>query len=98
MQLTKAFMALLASTAAPIVIASPIVDTQIINKEHAPLLSSVNAAEIEDSYIVVFKKHVSENDAFKHHQWVTTAHGEAMNVHGQDPLGNRGYASAGGLM
>jgi len=40
----------------------------------APLLSSSNSVEVPDSYIVVFKKHVSEAAASDHHSWVQDIH------------------------
>ncbi|EXJ56243.1 cerevisin [Cladophialophora psammophila CBS 110553] len=52
---------------------SPIlVDT--IHNDAAPVISSSNAKEIPDSYMVIFKKHVSERDATAHHSWVQEAH------------------------
>jgi len=53
--------------------ASPVlIDT--IHNEAAPLLSSVNAKEIADSYIIVFKKHVTHDVALVHHHWVQEVH------------------------
>lgn len=49
-----------------------IVDT--IHKDAAPLLSSSNAKEIPDSYMVVFKKHVSDAAAVAHHSWIQDLH------------------------
>lgn len=52
---------------------SPIlVDT--IHNDAAPLISSSNAKEIPNSYMVVFKKHVTERDASAHHSWVQDVH------------------------
>ena len=45
-----------------------------INSEDAPLLSSVNSEEIPDSYIVVFKDHIDQTLAAKHHGWVEDLH------------------------
>lgn len=53
--------------------ASPIViDT--IHKDAAPILSSSNAKEIPNSYMVVFKKSVGQSAAAKHHDWVKGIH------------------------
>ncbi|KAK2748948.1 serine protease [Myotisia sp. PD_48] len=57
----------LLSAASPIVIDS-------IHKDAAPILSSSNSKEIPDSYIVVFKKHVSTASATAHHSWVQDLH------------------------
>jgi cerevisin len=56
-----------------LVSASPIlVDT--IHNEAAPILSSVNAKDIPNSYMVVFKKHLTHDDATAHHTWVQDVH------------------------
>lgn len=53
--------------------ASPVmVDT--IHNGVAPVLSSMDAQEVPDSYIVVFKKHVSSESAAAHHSWVQDIH------------------------
>lgn len=48
------------------------VDT--IHNDAAPVISSSNAKEIPDSYMVIFKKHVTERDATAHHSWVQDTH------------------------
>lgn len=53
--------------------ASPITDRAV---EAAPLLSSSNAKEIPNSYIVVFKDHVKHADAAEHHSWVQSLHSQ----------------------
>ncbi|KAG9244030.1 serine protease 2 [Calycina marina] len=53
--------------------------TETIHEGAAPILSSANAQEIADSYIVVFKKHVTETVAADHHLWVQGAHSESEN-------------------
>ncbi|KAJ5908473.1 Subtilisin-like serine protease [Penicillium taxi] len=53
--------------------ASPMVVDSIHNGA-APIISSVNAKEIADSYIVVFKKHVDHSVAASHHSWVQDLH------------------------
>ena len=53
--------------------ASPVlIDT--IHRESAPILSAENAKAIPDSYIVVFKDHVTQNNALSHHEWVQDLH------------------------
>lgn len=52
---------------------SPVlVDT--IHNDAAPIISSSNAKEIAHSYMVIFKKHVTERDAVAHHSWVQDVH------------------------
>lgn len=57
--------------------ASPLLNTKTIHQGVAPLLSSSNAVEIPDSYIVVFKDHVSRGGASAHHSWVQDVHSGA---------------------
>ncbi|KAK5046282.1 hypothetical protein LTR84_008425 [Exophiala bonariae] len=49
-----------------------IIDT--IHKDAAPVISSSNAKEIPDSYMVIFKKHVSHAAAEAHHSWIQDLH------------------------
>lgn len=49
-----------------------IVDT--IHNNAAPVISSSNAKEVPDSYMVIFKKHVTQRDASAHHSWVQDVH------------------------
>ena len=59
--------------------ASPIiVDT--IHNDVAPILSSSNAKEIPNSYMVVFKKHVTSTAAKAHHGWVQDVHLTTQNA------------------
>ncbi|KAJ9603959.1 proteinase B [Cladophialophora chaetospira] len=52
---------------------SPVlVDT--IHNDAAPVISSSNAKEIPDSYMVIFKKHVTERAASAHHSWIQDTH------------------------
>jgi len=53
--------------------ASPVV-VDTIHNGAAPILSTSNAKEISDSYIVVFKKHVDSASAAAHHMWVQDFH------------------------
>lgn len=93
MKFPKSLFSLLASTsAAVIVIASPILDTTVVDKGIAPLLSTVSADEIKNSYIVVFKGHVDEDTANEHHSWVHVSHQKSLAKRGRS-----GYALAGGM-
>ena len=59
--------------------ASPVLRTGVFNDNVAPLLTSENAKHIDDSYIVVFKKHVSQALATEHHSWVQDLHVTVQN-------------------
>lgn len=65
---------------------------QSIHGDAAPILSSSNAEIIPNSYIVKFKKHVSEDSVSDHHAWIQKIHGEREEVRldlrkrGQFPL------------
>ncbi|KAF2721091.1 vacuolar serine protease [Polychaeton citri CBS 116435] len=72
--------AALLSLAPLLAAASPIVVDQSIHKDAAPLLSASNAKEIKDNYIVVFKKHVTQDLAVEHHGWVGNLHDETQKV------------------
>lgn len=54
--------------------ASPVLNVGTIHQDAAPILSSSNAKEVPNSYIVVFKKHVSSASAAVHHDWVQDLH------------------------
>lgn len=54
--------------------ASPVLNVGTIHNDAAPILSSVNAKEIPNSYMIVFKKHVKHTDAASHHDWVQNLH------------------------
>lgn len=60
--------------------ASPVLRTESIHNDAAPVISSVNAKEIPDSYLVVFKKHVTQNLAAEHHDWVQDLHLNVQNT------------------
>jgi cerevisin len=60
-----------------LVSAAPTLSSQTIDTDAAPILSSANAEVISDSYIVVFKKHVTEASASDHHSWVQDIHLES---------------------
>ncbi|KAL8716446.1 MAG: hypothetical protein Q9220_000353 [cf. Caloplaca sp. 1 TL-2023] len=55
---------------------SPVIGVGTIHQDAAPILSSTQSQEIPDSYIVVFKKHVSHEAATLHHSWVQDQHVE----------------------
>jgi cerevisin len=59
---------------------APTFSTETIHEGAAPLLSASNAETIPDSYIVVFKKHVTPASAKDHHGWVENIHLESQNV------------------
>jgi len=54
-----------------------IVDT--IHNEAAPVVSALNAKEIPNSYMVIFKKHVTEQAAQNHHLWVQDIHSNTVS-------------------
>jgi len=58
---------------------APTFSTETIHEGAAPLLSASNAVEVPDSYIVVFKKHVSEAAATEHQSWIQDIHLESEN-------------------
>lgn len=67
----RGFTAALA--ALPLAAGSPLfIDT--IHNEAAPIISSVNSKHIPNSYIVVFKDHVTKTAAEAHHLWVQDVH------------------------
>lgn len=55
--------------------ASP-VGHQSIDVDAAPLLSSQDSKVIPDSYMVIFKDHVTKDSADDHHSWVQNLHGQ----------------------
>lgn len=65
---------LIALTLASCAIASPSLSYETIHDGVAPILSSSNAEQIPNSYIVKFKKHVTESKANDHHLWVQSIH------------------------
>lgn len=78
----------IAATAA----AAPTVSTSTIHGDAAPILSSSNAEVVPNSYIIKFKKHVTESSASSHHSWIQKIHAskedERMDLRkrGQLPL------------
>lgn len=59
--------------------ASPLL-IETIHSDAAPILSSSNAEEIANSYMVIFKKHVTSNAAKAHHGWVQDVHLTTQNT------------------
>lgn len=59
--------------------ASPMLGVQTIHNDAAPILSSVSAETIPDRYLIVFKDHVSAEDASAHHSWVQDVHTASEN-------------------
>lgn len=47
---------------------------ETIHQDSAPVLSSVDADDIPDSYIVKFKDHVDTSGVSDHHTWIQTLH------------------------
>ncbi|QKX63494.1 uncharacterized protein TRUGW13939_10665 [Talaromyces rugulosus] len=71
-------------------VASPIIPSSIHNGA-APILSSSNAEEIPDSYIIVFKNHVDSASAAAHQTWVQDIHMQ------HNELRKRSFPFTGGL-
>jgi cerevisin len=59
--------------------AAPTFSTETIHGDAAPVLTSITSEAIPDSYIVVFKKHVTESSASEHQSWVQTIHLSSEN-------------------
>ncbi|KZL83898.1 subtilisin-like serine protease [Colletotrichum incanum] len=72
--------------------ATPSLSIETIHDGAAPIVSSTNAEAIPNSYIVKFKKHVSETGAEDHHSWVQQLHSSSqderleLRKRGQEPL------------
>ncbi len=66
----KGVLGLLATCAA----ASPILFDSTIQQDAAPIVSSQNAVEIPNSYMIMFKDHVTTSLAAAHHDWVHELH------------------------
>lgn len=58
----------------PLLAAASPVSVESIHNNAAPVLTSVNSKEVPDSYIVVFKDHVSHDTASAHQSWVQDIH------------------------
>ncbi|KAL1845364.1 hypothetical protein VTK73DRAFT_622 [Phialemonium thermophilum] len=72
--------------------AAPRVTVGTIHGDAAPILSSSNAEVVPNSYLIKFKKHVTEASANEHHNWIQQIHGEKeeerieLRKRGQVPL------------
>lgn len=64
----------------PLLAAASPVSIDTIHNEAAPILSSTQATEVPDSYIVVFKKDITHASAALHHDWVQDQHVEVENA------------------
>ncbi|KAF7559340.1 hypothetical protein G7046_g4813 [Stylonectria norvegica] len=51
-----------------------------VHDKAAPVLSSIDAETIPDSYIIKFKDHVADSAASDHHTWVQNIHSEGEEV------------------
>jgi cerevisin len=60
-------------------VASPMLQVGTVHKDAAPILSSTQAKEVPNSYMIVFKKHVKESHAKEHHNWVQSIHTKSAN-------------------
>lgn len=65
---------LLSGSLLPLLAAASPVLIDTIHNDAAPILSSVDAKVIPDSYVVVFKDHVTHAVAQDHHSWVQDLH------------------------
>ncbi|KAL8647283.1 MAG: hypothetical protein Q9210_005649 [Variospora velana] len=84
-----------ALAALPLLASSSPVISRSIHNDAAPVLSSTQAQQIPDSYIVVFKKHVSHTAATAHHSWVQDQHVEIAKT--KRELSKRSLTTFGGL-
>ncbi|KAG5983740.1 Subtilisin-like proteinase Spm1 [Claviceps digitariae] len=57
-----------------VAVAQATFNTETIHQGSAPVLSSVHADVVPDSYIIKFKDHVDEAKADQHHAWVKDIH------------------------
>jgi cerevisin len=81
---------LIALALAATAVAAPSIST--IHGDAAPILSSSNAEVIPNSYIIKFKKHVTQPSAAKHRSWIQQIHNSKeeerieLRKRGQIPL------------
>jgi len=61
----------------PLAAASPF-KVGTIHNDAAPVLSTTQAEEVPNSYMVVFKKHVKHDAAETHHEWVQSVHSKSQ--------------------
>ncbi|KAL8990254.1 MAG: hypothetical protein Q9177_001048 [Variospora cf. flavescens] len=84
-----------ALAALPLLASSSPVTSRSIHDDAAPILSSTQAQQIPDSYVVVFKEHVSHTAATAHHSWVQDQHVEIAKT--KRELSKRSLTTFGGL-
>ncbi|RMZ91037.1 hypothetical protein DV736_g1747, partial [Chaetothyriales sp. CBS 134916] len=73
-------MKTVALSALPLLAAGTPMIIDSINADSAPLTTALNAKEVPDSYMVIFKDHVTEAAAGAHHNWVQSIHSEVSSV------------------
>jgi cerevisin len=66
---------LIALSMACVASAAPSFSIETVHDGAAPILSSAGAEEIPNSYIIKFKKHVTDASASSHHSWIQKIHG-----------------------
>lgn len=72
--------------------AAPTIGHTSVDADAAPILSSSNAEVIPNSYLIKFKKHVTETSAQDHHSWIQQIHASneeerlELRKRGQFPL------------
>ena len=68
--------------------AAPAVNHESIHGDAAPILSSSNAEVVPNSYIIKFKKHVTDDKVSDHHNWIQKIHSSRMDLkkRGQIPM------------
>lgn len=76
-------------------LASPMVMPSTIHNGAAPILSSSNAVEVPDSYIIVFKDHVDSASAAAHHSWVQDVHSQHSELRKRSQIPFSGDVFAG---
>lgn len=64
----------IALSLAAVAAAAPSFSYETIHDGAAPILSTTSAEEIPNSYIIKFKKHVTEASASDHHTWIQQIH------------------------
>jgi cerevisin len=85
---------LIALSLAACAAAAPKFSHETIHGDAAPILSSTNAEVVPNSYIIKFKKHVTDSSASNHHSWIQKIHGsreserQELRKRGQIPLVN----------
>lgn len=71
---------LLALSLAACAAAAPAVSHESIHGDAAPILSSSNAEVVPNSYIIKFKKHVTDDKVSDHHTWIQKIHSSRMDL------------------